>query len=401
MPAVSTTCSTAPVLSASEASKGKEQQKRNSNKPDQGSPCTHQRTDINKAVMDDEFRLKMSESMTRVKKQDAPNGILYCAPTSLKNDTGAAIAVNMSLEDSKTKQRAESVCNVTNVTKVGPHDVLFGRGHRTNRHQGNINYRNLLAHYKVEYISASKVDKPKVSREVVKIWRNLEPPGRFLAISNTHNARKVSQDEETGRMHDVEVWHDVGNKKAQEKTSQCLRERTAQLHAAEGIAALFKSKFRQREEERKAIEIKKDSTYGLMAASANPSNHMAAATTTATIPATALGQPAVKRQLLDPGLGPVSVTPLSPSKKQRIDDVTMLAGTSMNGMVPAAPTGRRDLRSIAASDHHRRGSSNGTMHSSCRRSNCTRHSIHSSCGSIAPGLHVMHTQDVAMKANYM
>jgi len=52
-----------------------------------------------------------------------------------------------------------------------------------------------------------------VAREVVQIWRGLSPPGRFLA-----------QDKSSGG--DNGLWNDVGDKKAREKASQCLRERT-------------------------------------------------------------------------------------------------------------------------------------------------------------------------------
>lgn len=49
--------------------------------------------------------------------------------------------------------------------------------------------------------------------EVVQIWRALDPPGRFLTKTD------ASQGDES-------LWHDVGDKKAREKASQCLRERT-------------------------------------------------------------------------------------------------------------------------------------------------------------------------------
>ena len=51
-----------------------------------------------------------------------------------------------------------------------------------------------------------------MAREVVQIWRRLNPPGRFL-----------TQDKSTG---DNGLWNDVGDKKSREKASQCLRERT-------------------------------------------------------------------------------------------------------------------------------------------------------------------------------
>lgn len=97
----------------------------------------------------------------------------------------------------------------------GEHDVMFGRGGGTNNHSGNIKFRQLCHEHKFKYLAASKVDKPKVAREVVSIWRSLVPPGRFLT--------KAARDKSKGQ--DV-LWHDVGDQKAREKASQCLRERT-------------------------------------------------------------------------------------------------------------------------------------------------------------------------------
>jgi hypothetical protein len=48
---------------------------------------------------------------------------------------------------------------------------------------------------------------------VVQAWRALVPPGRFLAKSDPS-------------MGDDSYWHDVGDKEARNKVSQCLRERT-------------------------------------------------------------------------------------------------------------------------------------------------------------------------------
>jgi hypothetical protein len=49
--------------------------------------------------------------------------------------------------------------------------------------------------------------------EVVHLWRSLDPPGRFLTKTDAAQG-------------DDSLWHDVGDKKAREKASQCLRERT-------------------------------------------------------------------------------------------------------------------------------------------------------------------------------
>ena len=95
---------------------------------------------------------------------------------------------------------------------------MFGRGGGTNNHSGNIKFRKLCLDNKFKYIAASKVDKPKVAREVVAIWRKQDPPGRFL----TKASRDKSKGQET-------LWRDVGDQKAREKASQCLRERTPEV----------------------------------------------------------------------------------------------------------------------------------------------------------------------------
>lgn len=105
-----------------------------------------------------------------------------------------------------------------NIVEPGENDVMFGRGGGTNNHSGNIKFRKLCMQNKFKYLAASKVDKPKVAREVVAIWRNQDPPGRFI----TKASRDNSKGQET-------LWRDVGDQKAREKASQCLRERTPEV----------------------------------------------------------------------------------------------------------------------------------------------------------------------------
>jgi len=104
-----------------------------------------------------------------------------------------------------------------NIRNPVRHDVLLGRGGGTNNHIGNIDFRKVVNSHKIKYLACSKVDKPKVAREVVKLWRQMDPPGRFLA-------KQESTKGPTGE--EKNLWHEVGDKKAREKASQCLRERT-------------------------------------------------------------------------------------------------------------------------------------------------------------------------------
>jgi hypothetical protein len=78
----------------------------------------------------------------------------------------------------------------------------------TNHHPGNKRYRKMVEDRKLEYVNSKRLDKPLVALEIIRIWRAQLPPGRFLKL-----------DEKTG------LWHDVGDKKAREKTSQALREK--------------------------------------------------------------------------------------------------------------------------------------------------------------------------------
>lgn len=100
---------------------------------------------------------------------------------------------------------------------IGVHDVLLGRGGGINNRPGNVRFRELVKQHKVRYIEARKVDKPKVAVDVVRIWRALTPPGRFLE-------RTTGPDGKTQL--EPPVYHEVGDKKAQLKASQCLREKT-------------------------------------------------------------------------------------------------------------------------------------------------------------------------------
>lgn len=86
---------------------------------------------------------------------------------------------------------------------ITENDVLFGRGGGTNRHVGNIYFRDLVSEHQPAYVQARKRDKTRIAKSIVAQVRSRN--GRFL--------RK-----EDGK------WIDVGDKKAAEKTSQALRE---------------------------------------------------------------------------------------------------------------------------------------------------------------------------------
>ena len=95
--------------------------------------------------------------------------------------------------------------NQFNGSCVGPDDVLLGRGGATNNHRGNHNFRLLVAANQQEYLKARKHEKVIIARRIVAEVQSRG--GRFLqnGISKDH-------------------WDEVPDKRAQEKTSQALRE---------------------------------------------------------------------------------------------------------------------------------------------------------------------------------
>lgn len=88
-------------------------------------------------------------------------------------------------------------------------DILCGRGGLTNHHKGNKRFRDIVALHRPDYVRAPKIQKPSVARVIVRAIRNGDPPGRFLRRDNKSG-----------------LWYDIGDKRAAEKTSQALREKT-------------------------------------------------------------------------------------------------------------------------------------------------------------------------------
>mmetsp|Transcript_4160 Transcript_4160/g.5967 ORF Transcript_4160/g.5967 Transcript_4160/m.5967 type:complete len:801 (+) Transcript_4160:100-2502(+) len=92
---------------------------------------------------------------------------------------------------------------------VTDNDILCGRGGMTNHHKGNKRFRDIVALHRPDYVRANKVNKPAVARMIIKAIRSGDSPGRFL-----------KKDEKTGK------WFDIGDRRAAEKASQALREKT-------------------------------------------------------------------------------------------------------------------------------------------------------------------------------
>ena len=152
-------------------------------------------------------------------------GLVAMRSSCPRNPSGAQNAGNNNNNNSNNTKRKDSKdggagYNGEEVTKPGPHDVLLGRGGGTNNHSGNINFRKLVNEHKMRYLACSKIEKPNVAREVVDLWKKLEPRGRFLTRKEDTKGKTNANGDE------IVVWVEVPEKKAREKASQCLRERT-------------------------------------------------------------------------------------------------------------------------------------------------------------------------------
>lgn len=105
--------------------------------------------------------------------------------------------------DNVTPPSEASVC--ASLSDVNQYDVLCGRGGGTNSQIGNRKFRKLVQDFQPTYLLAKRKEKPLLARTIVLIIR--KRGGRFL--------KKV---EDTGEL------FEVGDAKAEAKTSQALRE---------------------------------------------------------------------------------------------------------------------------------------------------------------------------------
>jgi len=87
-------------------------------------------------------------------------------------------------------------------------DVLCGRGGRINAHAGNVQFRDIVADRKKDYLAkeTKKLEKAHIAASIVKQIRDMTPAGRFL------------KEDPDGS------WYDIGDAKAIKKVGQALRE---------------------------------------------------------------------------------------------------------------------------------------------------------------------------------
>ena len=138
-------------------------------------------------------------SLLKLDDQDSPKSSAQVLPTEQVQSSAAKPSSWPSGSTSTASTTAQE--SIIEITKD---DVLFGRGGGTNRHPGNIYFRDLVSEQQPAYVQARKSDKTLIAKSIVAKIR--ESQGRFLKV--------ISKG----------VYEDVNDKKAAEKTSQALRE---------------------------------------------------------------------------------------------------------------------------------------------------------------------------------
>ncbi|KAL7556514.1 hypothetical protein ACA910_000977 [Epithemia clementina (nom. ined.)] len=133
-----------------------------------------------------------------------------------------------------TQPSDKPVCE--SLADVNGYDVLCGRGGGTNSQIGNRRFRKLVNEFQPTYLLARRKEKPLLARSIVLIIR--KRGGRFL-----------KKDDDTGEL------YEVGDTKAEAKTSQALRE-GLDVRATKSAASslLEKKKKKQQEEADEAAE---------------------------------------------------------------------------------------------------------------------------------------------------
>jgi len=136
---------------------------------------------------------------------------------------------------------------------VNGYDVLCGRGGGTNSQVGNRRFRQLVQEFQPTYLLARRKEKPLLARTIVLIIR--KRGGRFL-----------KKDDETGEL------FEVGDTKAEAKTSQALRE-GLDVRATKSAASslLEKKKKKQLEDQKEAAALAAEESPKSAKSSGSPS----------------------------------------------------------------------------------------------------------------------------------
>uniref|UniRef100_A0A7S1VNW8 DUF6824 domain-containing protein n=1 Tax=Grammatophora oceanica TaxID=210454 RepID=A0A7S1VNW8_9STRA len=136
----------------------------------------------------------------------------------------------------KCQPSAHPVCESPGL--INSNDVLCGRGGGTNSQVGNRRFRKLVQDFQPTYLLARRKEKPLLARSIVLIIR--QRGGRFL-----------KKDDDTGEL------YEVGDEKAEAKTSQALRE-GLDVRASKANAAAAAGKKPKKKSKAKVTPVKEE-----------------------------------------------------------------------------------------------------------------------------------------------
>jgi len=111
--------------------------------------------------------------------------------------------------------------DIAGIVTLNQHDIICGRGTLALKHSGNIAHRKFVRENKALYAASIKQDKIGISKRIVASIRDLN--GRFLVREDGLTSSVVDEKDVNGN---PVTWRDIGDKKAIEKTSQALREKS-------------------------------------------------------------------------------------------------------------------------------------------------------------------------------
>lgn len=77
------------------------------------------------------------------------------------------------------------------ITSPHENDVLMGRGGKNNQHSGNEKLREFARGRCEDYRIACKKGKSDISRELVRLMRQLDPPARCVSAVLTTRTNNV------------------------------------------------------------------------------------------------------------------------------------------------------------------------------------------------------------------
>lgn len=88
--------------------------------------------------------------------------------------------------------QGDDAYRMTNIEQPHENDVLMGRGGKNNQHIGNEKLREVARGRCDDYRQATKKGKSEISRELVRIVRDMTPPGRYVPLAaESFEARRL------------------------------------------------------------------------------------------------------------------------------------------------------------------------------------------------------------------